>query len=182
MNFELVFQQVIKSFEVENLEYGLIGGFALGVMGILRSTIDMDLLLLVDDLDKADRILTNCMYKRDYTSENVSQYSSDIKELGHIDIIHAFRQLSKEMLARKTKFTVFDKYTVSVLLPEDIIGLKIQAIANDPSREPFDFQDMRLLLEYKTRKKQPIDWDLLLDYFSLFNRQDLLNKLREEFT
>ena len=176
MNFELVFQRVIKPFEEEGLEYGLIGGFALGVMGILRSTIDMDFLLLVDDLAKAHEILAKAMYRRVYASENVSQYSSTIRELGHIDIIHAFRQLSREMLTRKTRFKVFDTYMVSVLLPEDIIGLKMQAIANDPSREPFDVKDMRLLLKYKTRKRQSIDWELLTDYFSLFGRQDVLHK------
>ena len=58
MDFQLVFEKVISSFEKENLQYGLIGGFALGVMGILRSTMDIDILLLVDDLDKADGILT----------------------------------------------------------------------------------------------------------------------------
>ena len=181
MNFELVFKQVIQSFEEEKLQYGLIGGFALGVMGILRSTIDIDLLLLIDDLEKADKILEKALYKRIYRSENISQYSSDIKELGHIDIIHSFRQLSKEMLSRTVKFTIFDTYHVSVLMPEDIIGLKVQAISNDPSRQAIDIEDMRLLLDFKKRKQQSVDWGLLSDYFSLFDKQELFNKLRREF-
>lgn len=61
MNFELVLKNVIQSFEEENRRYGLIGGLAPWVMGILRSTIDIDFLLLVDDLKKADRILTGIM-------------------------------------------------------------------------------------------------------------------------
>ncbi len=182
MNFELVFEQVIKSFEDENLQYGLIGGFALGVMGILRSTIDIDFLLLIDDLEKADQILTKSMYTCVYKTENLSQYSSIIKELGHIDIIHAFRQISKEMLSRTKKFPVFNKYSIPVLSPEDIIGLKVQAIANDASREALDFQDMRLLLEYKTEQKQQIDWELLTEYFDLFEKQRLLSVLKTEFT
>jgi len=62
MDFQLVFEKVISSFEKEDLQYGLIGGFALGVMGILRATMDIDILLLADDLDRADKILTGCMY------------------------------------------------------------------------------------------------------------------------
>lgn len=69
MNFEFVFTNVIQAFEEENIRYGIIGGFALGVMGILRSTIDLNLLLMIDDLKKADRILTNNMYTCIYTSE-----------------------------------------------------------------------------------------------------------------
>lgn len=181
MDFELVFEKVIKNFEDENIQYGLIGGFALGVMGILRATMDIDFLLLVDDLEKVDGILTGAMYRRVYKTENLSQYSSDLKALGNIDIIHAARKLSKEMLSRVRFFKVFEKYTVPVLCPEDIIGLKVQAIANDASREASDIQDMRLLLEYQVRNGMSTDWELLVEYFSLFDKQPLLDKLRVEF-
>ncbi|WP_080808472.1 nucleotidyl transferase AbiEii/AbiGii toxin family protein [Desulfamplus magnetovallimortis] len=181
MNFEMVFKQVIQPFEEQGIQYGLIGGFALGVMGILRSTIDIDFLILVDDLEKAEKVLSSAMYSCIYKTENISQYSSSIKALGNIDIIHAFRHLSKEMLTRVQKFTVFDQYSVKVLSPEDIIGLKVQAIANEPSRHAVDFQDMRLILKYKNMNRQDIDWELLKDYFDLFNKQDLLIQLRDEF-
>jgi len=181
MDFELVFEKVIKSFKEENIQYGLIGGFALGVMGILRATMDIDFLLLVDDLEKVDSILTKSMYKCVYKTANISQYSSDLKVLGNIDIIHASRKLSREMLARVKYFNVFEKYSVPVLSPEDIIGLKVQAIANDASREACDFNDMRLLLEYQTRTKEIIDWELLTEYFALFDKQELLCALENEF-
>lgn len=181
MNFELFFKQVIKVFEEEKIQYAFVGGFALGIMGILRSTMDLDFLLLTEDLDKADKILSDNMYTCIYKSDNISQYSSEIRELGHVNFIHAFRPLSKNMLARATRFTVFEKYSVPVLTPEDIIGLKIQAIANDPTREPFDYQDMRLLLEYKKKNNMIIEWELLTDYFEIFHKQPLLNQLKKEF-
>ncbi len=182
MDFELVFEKVITKFKEENIRYGLIGGFALGVMGILRATMDIDFLLLVDDLEKADNILTASMYKCLHKTENLSQYSSDLKVLGSIDIIHASRRLSREMLARVDFFNVFDKYSIPVLSAEDLIGLKVQAITNDASREAIDFHDMRLLLEYRKRTEIEIDWELLAEYFVLFERRDLLNVLKKEFT
>ena len=182
MDFELVFKHVIQPFEEEDIQYGLIGGFALGVMGILRSTIDIDFLILVDDLEKAENVLSSAMYSCIYKTENISQYSSSIKTLGHIDIIHAFRHLAREMLTRVQSFTVFDQYSVKVLFPEDIIGLKVQAIANEPSRHAADFQDIRLLLKYKKMNQQNVDWELLEDYFDLFNKQNLLVQLRNEFS
>ena len=69
-------------------------------MGILRSTMNIDFLLLVDDTDIVDKILIKSMYHCVYKTENISQYSSDIKALGNIDIIHAFRKLSQKMLSR----------------------------------------------------------------------------------
>ena len=182
MDFQLVFEKVISSFEKENLQYGLIGGFALGVMGILRATMDVDILLLVDDLDKADKILTGCMYSCVRRSPHLSQYVSKLKPLGSIDILHASKTISKEMLSRVERFKVFNKYMIPVLTPEDIIGLKVQAIANDAHREATDIYDMRLLLEYQMKRKRRIDWELLDEYFSLFNKQALLTTLKKDFS
>ena len=182
MDFQLVFEKVISSFEKEALQYGLIGGFAMGVMGILRATMDIDILLLVDDLDKADKILTDCMYSCVHRSPHLSQYTSSFKILGSIDILHASKTISKEMLSRVERFRVFDKYTIPVLSPEDIIGLKVQAITNDVQREATDIYDMRLLLEYQLQRKRLIDWELLDEYFSLFSKQTLLTTLKKDFS
>ncbi len=86
------------------------------------------------------------------------------------------------MLSRVERFRVFNTYMVPVLSPEDIIGLKVQAIANDGTREATDMYDMRLLLEYQLQSKRAIDWELLDEYFSLFNKQTLLNTLKKEFS
>jgi len=182
MDFQLVFEKVISSFEKEELHYGLIGGFALGVMGILRATMDLDFLLLVDDLDKADKILTGCMYSCVHRSPHLSQYTSGLKPLGSIDILHASKTISKEMLSRVERFRVFSKYMIPVLSPEDIIGLKVQAITNDAQREAADIYDMRLLLEYQLQRKRLIDWELLDEYFSLFDKQTLLTCLKKDFS
>ena len=182
MDFQLVFEKVISSFEKEDLQYGLIGGFALGVMGILRATMDIDILLLVDDLDKADKILTGCMYSCVHRSPHLSQYTSGLKPLGSIDILHAAKTISKEMLSRVERYRVFNKYLIPVLSPEDIIGLKVQAIANDAQREANDIYDMRLLLEYQLHRERLIDWELLDEYFSLFNKQALLATLKKDFS
>lgn len=182
MDFQLVFEKIFSSFEKENLRYGLIGGFALGVMGILRSTMDIDMLLLVEDLDKADSILTGCMYTCIHRSPHLSQYASELKILGSIDILHAAKTVSKEMLSRVERFRVFNRYMIPVLSPEDIIGLKVQAIANDAQREAADIYDMRLLLEYQLQRKRPIDWELLDDYFSLFDKHALLAALKKDFS
>ena len=182
MDFQLVFEKVITSFEEEELQYGLIGGFALGVMGILRATMDIDILLLVDDLDKADKILTECMYSCVHRSPHVSQYTSELRPLGSIDILHASKTISKEMLSRAERYKVFNKYDIPVLSPEDIIGLKVQAIANDAQREAGDIYDMRLLLEYQLHRERLIDWALLDEYFSLLNKRALLTTLKKDFS
>ena len=181
MDFELVFKKILAEFERENIHYGLIGGFALGAMGILRATMDIDLLVLIDDMDKVGNILTTSMYRCDYKTEYISQYSSELRPLGNIDIIHASKSISREMLSRTKMYTVFEKYMVPVLLPEDIIGLKLQAISNDPSREAIDLNDIRLILTHQREYDREIDWELLKDYFELFKKDELFLKLTKEF-
>jgi hypothetical protein len=41
---------------------------------------------------------------------------------------------------------------------------------------------MRLLLEYQMKRKRRIDWELLDEYFSLFNKQALLTTLKKDFS
>ena len=54
---------------------------------------------------------------------------------------------------------------VRTLRPEDIIGLKVQALANDPQRERVDLVDIELLVE---RFAAEIDWGRMREYFALW--------------
>ena len=86
------------------------------------------------------------------------------------------------MPARAERFKVFNTFMIPVLPAEDIIGLKVQAIANDARRDVTDICDMRLLLDYQRQRKRSIDWELLGEYFSLFNRHALLAELKRDFS
>ena len=83
------------------------------------------------------------------------------------------------MIARAKKMLVFDgEYEVKTLQPEDLIGLKVQAISNDPkNRFEVDAPDIKRILQLKIDE---IDLELVKEYFNLFGREDLLNEwLRE---
>ncbi|OGR16801.1 MAG: hypothetical protein A2X81_04270 [Desulfobacterales bacterium GWB2_56_26] len=54
--------------------------------------------------------------------------------------------------------------------------------ANDAQREATDIYDMRLLLDYQLQRKRRIDWELLDEYFSLFNKHALLAALKKDFS
>ena len=179
MEFDLVVSTLLKEFEEQNIRYAVIGGFALGLWGISRSTVDLDFLLLMEDLSKAETILANFAYRQVHKSENVAQYSSDLAPYGHIDVLLAFRKISRTMLERRVQKSLPGKNPIYTLHPEDLIGLKLQAAVNNPSREIQELQDIRSLIGSARRRREGIDWELLEDYFSLFNKQDLLDELRK---
>ena len=83
------------------------------------------------------------------------------------------------MLERAELKTIFDgEQTIPVILPEDLIGLKIQAINNDPSRTALDMVDIEALMNIFGAK---LDWKRIYGYFELFGRQETAAKLRLKY-
>ncbi len=140
----------------------------MAMRGVQRATVDLDFILMLADLDRADRILVGLGYQRAFQSENVSHYIADDASLGRIDLLHAFRGPSLSMLARAERLEVAEGLTLPVVQVEDIIGLKIQAAFNDACRETADWLDIRLLIETSAQTRRTLDWELIADYLELF--------------
>ena len=95
------------AFQDEDIRYALIGGFALGALGITRATVDIDFLVHRDDLDKVHSIMTGLGYDRAFHTDNVSQYVSADNLFGEVDFLHAFREISVGMLQRAESKKIF---------------------------------------------------------------------------
>lgn len=180
MDFKLVLDQLLTFFHKNNVRYALIGGFALGLHGVSRSTVDIDFLVHRDDLLKINDIMDKLEYECAYSSENVSQFISPLKVFGEVDFIHAFREISLKMLQRVEEKKIFnDTITVKVLKVEDLIGFKVQAIANDESRKALDLADIESLMKLH---KASLDWDILEKYFGLFKFSELFSELKRKYS
>ena len=179
MNFERVIRRVVGGLEAEGIHYALIGGFAMSLRGLQRSTMDLDFILMMQDLAKADRVLRECGYERVFHSENVSHYVSPDRDWGRIDVLHAFRGPTLGMLKRAEILPVLDDMGIKVVHIEDIAGLKVQALVNNPDRATKDWADIRMMLEAAGEQKREIDWELLGDYLSLFQLESKLTELKE---
>ena len=179
MDFKRVLGFLITEFNKHEIDYALIGGFALGIHGIMRTTMDIDFLVKGRDAGKVRTILERHSYKCIYITENVSQYVSEIKTHGTLDFIHAFRPISLRMLKEKQIKPIYNgKMAIPILKPEDIIGLKIQALANNPQRVELEKNDIKSILE---KYHNSIDWGKLKEYFLLFSLIDYYEECRKEF-
>ena len=178
MDFISVIEKVIHQLDESDVRYALIGGFAMALRGIQRTTVDLDFILMMKDLGEADKIFTKSGYTRAFHSENVSHYISADQALGRIDILHAFRGPSLGMLERAERIPISNDLSLPVVQAEDLIGLKIQAAHNDPSRSPSDWMDIRLLIENSGLTKRPVDWELIRDYLDLFEQEDKLEEMK----
>lgn len=177
MDLKKTLTLIVTAFGKNDVPYAIIGGFAVGALGVPRSTIDLDFLVPADSLGKVETIMLSMGYKKVFASENASQYVSPSAEMGEVDFLHAFRPISLKMLAAAETISVFGKEArVQVLKAEDIIGLKLQAITNNPDRLAKDNSDIEELM--KTRK---LDWEVLKTYFELFNMGERFIELRSKY-
>ena len=179
MDFELVLKTLISEFSRLRIRCAAIGGFALGVLGVPRQTLDLDFLVHRDDLPKLDDALTALGYARLFRSENVSQYRHPDAAWGSVDFIHAFRKISLAMLDRAREYpAVGGKQSLKTAQPEDVIGLKVQAMFNDPERRAQEQNDIeRLMAQYGRR----LDWNRIEEFYDVFGFAEEAKKLRERF-
>lgn len=179
MDFKTVTSNLLAAFELGQVSYALIGGFAVSLWGYQRATVDIDFLVNNNDMEKVRQIVEGMGYKCIHASENVTQFISDDKRLGTLDFLHAFRPASLAMLKHAELKTIFEgEQSIPVILPEDLIGLKIQALNNDPSRASLDMVDIEALMNIFGAK---LDWNRIKGYFELFSRQDTFAKLRLKY-
>ena len=174
MNFEKVLTFLLTNFTKYQIDYALMGGFALNAAGYSRATEDIDVLILKDDMPKIKKLLLSMGYDILHESADVINFKGALKELGQIDFLLAHRSYTKNMLKRAREGDILKgKFTVKVITPEDIIGLKIQASPNDPHRSARDLADIEELL----KRQRNLDLKLLREYFSLFDREQELDAM-----
>ena len=147
------------------VSHALIGGFALALYGQYRATADIDFLADGSKKDIIKKSLISFGFKLVHETSEVLQFAG----IGYVDILLANRPLSLEMLKNSI---VNDDLKVSILQPEDLIGLKIQAYKNDASRALQDKADIQKLLELKN-----INTKIVKKYADLFNEWAEIEKI-----
>ncbi len=150
----------------QNIAHALIGGFALAVYGQHRATVDIDFLADGEKKELIKKSFHAKGYNLKFESDEVLQFSGP----GFVDVLLANRPLSQEMLKSAIQNQELGIYVVR---PEDIIGLKIQAYKNDPTRELQDKADIQKLLHLPN-----LDLALVKKYADLFQEWPAIEKLR----
>ncbi len=154
MNFKLTLEWLISEFQKNEIQYALIGGFALDLYLTPRSTVDLDFLIKKSHISSLKEILKTRDYQLINESENVLQFQHDVSPLGSIDFIIASREKSNKIVNDSNQILIFNEsISIKVAKLEDLVGLKLQAIRNDPKRTQ-DKEDIRNIL------RSGIDLDL----------------------
>ena len=152
----------------------LIGGLALAAHQVVRATRDVDFLADADDADRLHGILLTLGYRCVHRSEDAANY---VREDEGLDLLYAHRPTARrlliEALVRDTAMG-----SLRVISAEGLIGLKLQALVNNPSRTR-DLDDIRALLRAQRGR---LNMTEVQEYFLLFERKEMLDELLAEIT
>ena len=149
------------------------------IYGVPRGTLDLDILIHGEDLAKADEILKRLGYSLSHQDENSFRYVG-AGSLGVVDGLIAHRKASLEMLSRlRLNSAAGLSEKIPVVAPEDLIGLKIQAMANDPARRERDGSDIEAIAK---NHGATIDWKRVMDYYVLFGLEKAGVSLRKRWS
>ncbi len=155
-------QQLIALLEAlrrHGIRHAAIGGLAVVAHGIVRATQDLDFLVEAGARAELDRVMLELGFRSIHASADALNYVSDDCR---IDFLLARRGPTRELLERARTLRVFG-HELAVVDVEGIIGLKLQALVNDPRRQQ-DLVDMRGLL---AAHHGSIDLERLRGYFAL---------------
>jgi hypothetical protein len=150
------------------IDFALIGGFALAAHGIHRATKDIDLLVDGNKKDLVKKIFVDFGFKIIYESQEVIQFEGP----GYLDMVFANRPLSLQML--KQSKNGLRLASVPVVSRESLIGLKIQAYKNDPNRMLRDKADIQELL-----KQDNLDMNRVKEFADLFDAWNEIMELKK---
>ena len=155
-------REALAVFPALRTEPALIGGLAL-------ATRDVDFLVDADDAQRMHELLLALGYRCIHRSEDAANY---LRGEEGIDLLYAHRPVARRLLGTATERDT-GLGRLRVVSVEGLLGFKLQAIVNDPSRAR-DLDDIRALLH---RHRARLDMAEVRSYFRLFDREALLDDL-----
>ena len=177
MNFRKIFEALVNFFEKRDLDFAIIGAFALKTYGYQRATTDLDFIVRRKDQETITRFMESLGFETVYRSKGFSNHVHPISSMGRIDFIYVAKPTGDEIFANTKKLEVLKGRELPVVSPEHIVALKVFAIKNDPRRTLKELADIKALLETTGIKKEMIKkyfekWNLLEKYYELDREND----------
>lgn len=152
-----------------HIPFALIGGVAVNAHGFLRATHDLDILVLAEHDNDTHRAISSLGYQ---TLDRRPDISSYVRPPLRLDVLHAHRSITRDLLARAETADYRD-IQVRIVPVEGLIGLKIQAFRDDPRR----IRDLDDIIQLLKINRTRLNLDEVRTYFRLFDREALFDDI-----
>lgn len=146
MNFSSVLQTVTDFLDAQGARYAVIGGVALVMYGLPRTTVDLDLVVDFSIQDDLIRWLEGWGYRTLHRSSGYSNHSHPDTDWGDLDFVYVRGDTAEKLFAGCRRAKGPGGQEVPVPSPEHLVALKVVALKNDPDRAFRDQEDLRFLI------------------------------------
>lgn len=146
MDFSHALHEVGRELDRLGARWALVGGLALGCYGIVRSTVDLDLLTESWAGDELVAWLERNGWQTLHRASGYSNHLHTEPRLGRIDVVYVAVPTAEKLFALAQVRPGPGGQAVRVPSPEHLVAMKVLAIKNDPSRTFQDLADIRNLL------------------------------------
>lgn len=142
MDVETV-KQILQTLNDNNIQHALIGGLAVAQHGIARTTLDVDILILVEDAGRVRKL-----FSEHYVGGVPDFQSIKIAET-KVDFMAANLRFKWQALMEAEE-TVVEGVSTHVVKPRDLVLLKLLAIPDrpDPIKAMRDRTDVAEIIQY----------------------------------
>jgi hypothetical protein len=156
VDFGAVLRTVSRFLAARDYRFALIGGVALGAYGLVRTTLDLD--LLVESRGQEDLIafLESLGFSTLHSSSGYSNHLHPDPAWGRVDCVYVRGATSERLFAACRTATAPGGVAVPLPRPEHLAALKVFAMKNDAARTFQDMADIRFLLQLPEVDRQEI--------------------------
>ena len=175
MNFTKIFQLLIDYFNREEIDYALIGAFALKAYRYVRATQDVDFLVRRESQPRIVEYLESLGYETIHKSSGYSNHLHPHLKLGRIDIVYVAGDTAEAMFSETRPLLLLGDIQIPVVKPEHLVALKVFAMKNDPSRRLRELADIQYILSLPG-----IDLANVKSYFEKYGQMDSYEELIHE--
>lgn len=181
-DLSIILKRLCARLKESGLPFRLAGGWAVSMMGIARTTIDIDILMVLDEtvkervvsiLEKSFRLIQS--HDNDMEMKSVTIWRNVVtlngnSDLFMIDILKADNDYLKNVVSRGLEID-YDGVAIPVVAIEDLIILKLLSFRKQ------DQVDIENLIQGET----PIDWDYLEKHIETFQlNRDFIEALKAQ--
>lgn len=156
MDFERIIGNLAEYFEEHDASYALIGGLALATYGVVRATVDLDIVVDAEIQEDLIQHMNELGYETLYRSGGYSNHRHPDPDWGRVDIVYVRDRTSRDLFSSVVTVAGFGDLRVPVPRVEHLIAMKVLAMKNDPSRTFQEMADIRSLLEHSVVDREEV--------------------------
>jgi hypothetical protein len=171
MKLQNIFKALSEFFIRENMDYGVVGAFALYAYGYVRATRDIDFITRINYQKKIITFLESLGFETTFRSNAFSNHLHSIGSV-RIDIMYVEGITADDIFNSTKNRLILNDIMLPVVSAEHLVAMKLFAIKNNPDRKFKDLSDIKEILSHTTYNKKTIK-----KYFKKYGQDEYYDEI-----